>query len=157
MYVELNHVDDKMAVSVKLGVDCEDGGIVKIDKLADCKFGKLDLGEEALAGVSLTDEVGDMYALIATDNHRYDERVLSGDVPKHKTGDLVRGYLFHTGQRVTIEKALFDGEITEGDVLVPVTGDTKLKKAEGTEKNVIAKVLKTRKYMGKDAVKIIML
>lgn len=157
MYVELNHVNPNMAVSVKLGVDCEDGGIVKIEGLADCMFGKIDLGEEALAGGNLTDDFGDMYALIATDYHRYDERILSGDVPQHKAGELVRGYLFEVGQRVTIEKALIDGNVEAGDVLVPVVGSTKLKKATGTEKNAVAKVLKNRKYMGRDAVKIIML
>lgn len=157
MYVELNHVNPNMAVSVKLGVDCEDGGILKVDGLADCTFGKIDLGEEALAGVNLTDEFGDMYVLIATDNHRYDERILSGDVPQHKVGDLVRGYLFEVGQRVTIEKALIDGDVEAGDVLVPKAGTTQLTKATGTEKNAVAKVLKLRKYMGRDCVKIIML
>ena len=29
MYTVLNHVNDKMAVSVKLDVDCENGGFVK--------------------------------------------------------------------------------------------------------------------------------
>ena len=154
MYTELNHVNDKMAVSVKLDVDCENGGFVKIKGLADCKVGGFDLGGEALKGVALTDGFGDVYCLIASDYHRYEGKVLSGDIPKHKTGELVRGYLLEKGNRVTIEKALVDGEIAVGDVLVPATGATTLAKAEGTEKNAIAQVIEVRKYMKKDCYKI---
>ena len=154
MYTELNHVNDKMAVSVKLDVDCENGGFVKISGLADCKVGNFDLGGEALKGVALTDGFGDVYCLIASDYHRYDERVLSGDIPKHKSGELVRGYLLEKGNRVTIEKALVDGEVAVGDVLVPADAGTTLAKAEGTEKNAIAQVIEVRKYMKKDCYKI---
>lgn len=155
MYTELNHVNDKMGVSVKLAVDCENGGFVKISGLADCKVGSFDLGGEALKGVALTDGFGDVYCLIASDYHRYDSTVLSGDIPKHKTGELVRGYLLEKGNRVTIEKALVTGEsIAVGDVLVPAVGGTGLAKAEGTEKNAIAQVIEVRKYMKKDCYKI---
>lgn len=154
MYTELNHVNDKMAVSVKLDVDCENGGFVKISGLADCKVGNFDLGGEALKGVALTDGFGDVYCLIASDYHRYDERVLSGDIPKHKSGELVRGYLLEKGNRVTIEKALVGGEVAVGDVLVPADAGTTLAKAKGTEKNAIAQVIEVRKYMKKDCYKI---
>ena len=89
--------------------------------------------------------------------HRYDERVLSGDIPKHEVGELVRGYLYHRGQRVTVEKALFDGAVVAGDLLVPVAGTTKLKKDGGAGVNAVAKVLEVKKYMGRDVVKMIML
>lgn len=154
MYTELNHVNDKMAVSVKLDVDCENGGFVKISGLAECKVGNFDLGGEALKGVALTDDFGDVYCLIASDYHRYDERVLSGDIPKHKKGELVRGYLLEKGNRVTIEKALVDDEVAVGDVLVPTATGTTLAKAKGTEKNAIAQVIEVRKYMKKDCYKI---
>lgn len=157
MYTVLNYVDPNMAVSVKLDVECEDGGTIKIDGLADCKHGTYDISGEALKGVSLTDAKGDLYCLIASDYHRYDERVLSGDIPKHEVGELVRGYLYHRGQRVTVEKALFDGAVVAGDLLVPVAGTTKLKKDDGAGVNAVAKVLEVKKYMGRDVVKMIML
>ena len=154
MYTELNHVNDKMAVSVKLDVDCENGGFVKISGLADCKVGNFDLGGEALKGVNLTDNFGDVYCIIAGDHHRYESSVLSGDIPKHKAGELVRGYLLEKGNRVTIEKELVSGEVAVGDVLVPTATGTTLAKAEGTEKNAIAQVIEVRKYMKKDCYKI---
>lgn len=155
MYTELNHVNDKMAVSVKLDTACENGGFVKISGLADCKIGNFDLGGEALKGVALTDNFGDVYCIIATDYHRYDERILSGDIPKHEKGELVRGYLLEKGNRVTIEKALVTGDdIAVGDVLVPTTSGTTLAKSKGTEKNAVAQVIEIRKYMKRDCYKI---
>lgn len=152
MYIELITVDDKMARSFTCAEEVQNGGFVKVKGLATLSKYGVSLGGEAYETVKLTDAVGDEFAIVAPEDHRYDERLLPGDVPNVKANDLFRGYLLHKGQEVRVEKGNIDGVVVVGDLLVPKANTYQLTKALADSKNVVGKVLEIGKYCGKDTI-----
>ena len=155
MYIELITVDDNMARSFTCAEEVQNGGFVKVKGLAKLSKYGVNLGGEAYETVKLTDAIGDEFAIVAPEDHRYDERLIPGDVPDVKANELFRGYLLHRGQEVRVEKANVDGEVAVGDLLSPKAGSYQLTKAVttgdvGVNVNVVGKILEIGKYQGKD-------
>ena len=77
------------------------------------------------------------------------------DVPAK---EAFRCYILRHGDRVTIDAKLITGDaIVAGDKLAVTVRDGKLKKVAGSEKAVVAKVLRAKKIDGADAFDIVFL
>ena len=138
-------------VRVPKGKQLENGAIVKLGALE----GRPE-GGEVYAADELTNEKGDVYALIAHDGHKYDDREDERDfVAKEET--LVRAYLLKRGEIYTIsKKAHISGEVAKNDILEPKATSYQLQKcatpADGT--NLVAKVLEITTWAGQESVVI---
>ena len=151
MYIELLNVDDKMARSFVCTEPVENGSIAKIKGLAKLKKAGVDLSGEVYEVEQLTDDAGELFVIIAPDYHRYDERILSGDVPQIKANEVVRGYLLHKGAVIRIQAENANEVLNVGDKVSPKATSYKLAKTVGTEKNILGKVIAKEKYCGKDS------
>lgn len=150
MFIELITVDESKARSFVCDTNVENGGFVLVDGLATVSKNRVVLDGQVYKAKQLTDVAGDMYAFVAPDNHRYDERTLSGDVPVTVAGKTFRGYIIDKGQEIRVEDANINGEVAVGDLLAPKAGTHQLAKAEASATNVVGKVVKKEKWHGKD-------
>lgn len=162
MFLELQTVNDSYAKSIVCDTEIENGGIVKVDGLASMSLVGVDLGGETFKGAKLTDELGDLYAVVApdvTEAQRYtlfgkneDDMVIPANEPS-------RCYFFHTGMRLRVEKDIIAGNIAEGDKLTVKAGSNQLQKAtlsgETPSVNVVARVLKVTNYKGRPCYEIL--
>lgn len=135
-YLRLDLVNDKMARHFKVGADVlENGAFVKISKLKGIKHDR-----DTYEVSKLTDVKGDQYGYIAHDGHRYDERDMGGNITVN-AGEMTRGYLFSTGDIITIDKKHIDGVVVAGDLLVPKANSYQLtKNVPASSVNVVAVV-----------------
>lgn len=156
MYIELLNVDDKMARSFVCAEAVENGSFAKIKGLAKQTKAGVDLSGEVYEVEQLTDDAGELFVVIAPDYHRYDERILSGDVPQIKAKEVVRGYILHKGAVIRVQADNIDEveSVNVGDKLSPKAASYKLAKTAGTEKNILGKVIAKEKYCGKDSLVI---
>lgn len=160
MYLVIKRRIADNAISVVPEAECQNGGLVLLGGYAERTIGGVDMSGEALEGKVLTDAVGDQFAVIAPDvtaDQRYSLHGKKENDLVVPEGEITRAYIAHPGLVLKIEKALIEGEVAEGDLLSPKTGSQKYTKyVEETNKNIIARVLKTGvKYMGRDMIEII--
>ena len=146
--LRLDRVDDGMARTLinkdavmKQGYFCKIKGLVNpLEKSGVAVDG------EALEAVALVDEANALFAIVAGDGHRYESATdyNFGDIADTKAGEAVRGYILHKGDVVTVESVMIDGvgSVNAGDKLAVKAGGYTLAKAAGTEKAVVAMVLK---------------
>lgn len=153
MYIELLNVDDKMARSFVCNEPVENGSFAKIKGLAKLVKAGVDLSGEVYEVEKLTDEAGELFVVIAPDYHRYDERILSGDVPQIKAKEVVRGYILHKGAVIRVQADNIDTptSVNVGDKLSPKASTYKLAKTVSNEKNILGRVIAKEKYCGKDS------
>lgn len=123
--VRLDIIDDKMGIHVKLAEALgalDNGSFVEVGDLIDNDDYR-DLYETKALTASPT-----QIAMIADDGHIYDEHDDGYDIVVEK-GAIVRAYLLHINQVVTVDVARLDGTgFKKGDKLVPVAGGVKLGK-----------------------------
>lgn len=151
MYIELLNVDDKMARSFVCNEPVENGSFAKIKGLAKLSKAGVDLSGEVYEVEKLTDDAGELFVIIAPDYHRYDERLLSGDVPQVKAKEVVRGYILHKGAVIRVQAENASEELAVGDKVSPKDATYKIAKTTGTEKNILGKIIAKEKYCGKDS------
>lgn len=153
MYIELLNVDDKMARSFACNEALENGSFAKVKGLAKQTKAGVNLSGEVYEVEKLTDDAGELFVIIAPDNHRYDESLLSGDVPQIKPKEVVRGYLLHKGAVIRVQSDNIEevASVNVGDKLSPKAESYKLAKSAGQEKNILGKVIAKEKYCGKDS------
>lgn len=161
MYLIIKRRIADNAISVVPAAECENGALVLLGGYADKKIGGVDISGEALEGKTLTDAVGDQYAVIAPDvtaDQRYSLHGKTDDdltVPK---GEITRAYIVHSGLVLQIEKGLIHETVNVGDLLAPHPSSQKYVKHTEGNKNAVARVLKTGvKHMGREMVEIIFL
>ena len=162
MYLIIKRRVADNAISVIPEAECQNGSLVLLGGYAAKTIGGVDVAGEALEGKALTDAVGNQYAVVAPDvtaDQRYSLQGKTDDDLKVLAGEPTRAYINHAGFVVKAEKALIDVEVVEGDLLAPKAGTQGYTKyVDGTNKNAIARVLKTGvKHMGRDMVEIIFL
>lgn len=160
MYIELLTVNDKMTRSFVCSENMENGAFVTVDGLAALTRFGVSLDGEAYKVKKLVDEKGELFGIVAPDNHRHDERLLSGDVPTIVAGKVERGYFLSKGDVIRVEVENIDGDVVVGDKVAPKGGTFKLTKATiaggaGDSKNILGKIVKKEKYQGRDTVIIL--
>lgn len=163
MYLELQTVNDDYARSIVCAEEVNNGGIVKVSGLATKTIAGVSVDRETFAGVKLTDENGDLYAIVAPDvtqDQRYSLHGKTEDDMTVPANEISRSYFFHTGMRLRVEKDIIAGTVVEGDKLAPKAGSFQLQKAtltgeSGISVNVVAQVLKVCKYKGRDCYEIL--
>ena len=163
MYLELQTVNDDYARSIVCDTEVNNGGIVKVSGLADKSIAGVKVGRETFKGVNLTDEKGDLYAVVAPDVTQDQRYSLHGKIEDDMTvpaNEESRCYLFHSGMRLRVEKGIIAGTVAEGDKLAPKANSFQLQKATltgetGVSVNVLAKLLKVFKYRGRDCYEIL--
>ena len=143
MYIRLDHVDDRLAYSVIADAEVEAGGVVQIAGLADAKYGQ----GEAFKGVACEDKEKVRVAVVAPDNHRYEEN--HGDIASIEEGKAFRAYVVANGQEITVEKAVIEGNAVVG---AKVGASGYKFKVGATE--VLGEVIWVGKLYGRDMVKI---
>ena len=162
MILKLVNVDDNMARSVVCASPLKNGACAQVKGLANEAKAGVALNGEMLEVEALTDSASEIYVIIAPDvpaaNRYKDEyRYNMADYDDVAPHEATRAYIFHVGQRVQLEKELVEGSPAAGDKLTVKAGDFVLKKAAGTEKAIVAKVLGACKLAGRDAYDIVFL
>lgn len=171
MYLELQTVNDDYARSIVCDAEVNNGGIVKVSGLADKTIAGVKVGRETFKGVDLTDELGDLYAVVAPDVTRDQRYSLHGKTEDDMTipaDEESRCYLFHTGMRLRVEKGIISGTVAVGDKLAPKANSKQLQKAVARtytvessnvkvagSLNVVAEVISVCKYKGRDCYEIL--
>lgn len=160
MFLRLDNVYDFMGRHVVCQADLENGQVAMIKGQAEGQIVQksgVDLDGQAFEVVAPADELGALYVLIASDNHRYEDAVAYniGDCPTTKAGELVRAYIVGQGQTATLEQDVFvsGSSLKVGDYVV-ADATYKLKKATGSEKVVVGKVVAKVRLYGKDMIKV---
>lgn len=163
MYLELQTVMDDYARSIVCATETNNGGIVKLNGLADRSIAGVKVNGEMFKGVDLTDGLGDLYAVVAPDVTQAQRYSLQGKVEDDMTvpaNEPTRCYLFHSGMRLRVEKDIIAGTVVVGDKLAPKPGTKQLQKAvvtgeTGLSKNVVAEVIKVSTYKGRPCYEIL--
>ena len=168
MKLVLTNVSDDMARSAIATVELPVGSIVQLKGLAPgttlaVKEGVALDGEIFEAVYPEGDEPAELYAIVAPDitlKERYSNsyRWNYSEQPDVPAKEAFRCYILRHGDRVTIDAKLITGDsVVAGDKLAVTTGAGKLKKVAGSEKAVVAKVLRAKKIDGADAFDIVFL
>ena len=168
MKLVLTNVSDDMARSAIATVELPVGSIVQLKGLAPgttlaVKEGVALDGEIFEAVYPEGDEPAELYAIVAPDitlKERYSNsyRWNYSEQPDVPAKEAFRCYILRHGDRVTIDAKLITGDaIVAGDKLAVTVRDGKLKKVAGSEKAVVAKVLRAKKIDGADAFDIVFL
>ena len=168
MKLVLTNVSDDMARSAIATVELPVGSIVQLKGLAPgttlaVKEGVALDGEIMEAVYPEGDDPTELYAIVAPDitlKERYSNtyRWNYSEQPDVPAKEAFRCYILRHGDRVTIDAKLITGEgVVAGDKLAVTVRDGKLKKATGSEKAVVAKVLRAKKIDGADAFDIVFL
>lgn len=163
MYLEIQTVNDDYARSIVCAEEVNNGGIVKVSGLATKTIAGVNVDRETFGGVKLTDEKGDLYAVVAPDVTQDQRYSLHGKIEDDMVvpaNEVSRCFFFHTGMRLRVEKGIISGTVAEGDKLAPKTSSNQLQKATltgdtGVSINVVAQVLKVCKYRGRDCYEIL--
>lgn len=137
-------------VRVPEGKTLENGTIVKLGTLE----GRPGAGE-VYAAETLTNNKGDVYALVNHDGHQYDDRYDERDFIAEE-GDLVRVYRLNPGEIYTIAKTMVTGDVAKDDILEPIVGGYKLQKCAdvAASTNLIAKVIEVETWAGQESLVI---
>lgn len=168
MFIELITVNDKMTRSFVCDEKVENGAFVTVDGFAKLtKFG-VGLDGEAYKVKKLVDAEGELFGIVAPDNHRHDERLLAGDVSAVEIGKVARGYFISKGDVIRVEVGNISGSVEVGDKVAPKGDSFQLIKATpktiavsgsaGTvsgSNNILGKVVEKGKYEGRDTVVIL--
>ena len=168
MKLVLTNVSDDMARSAIATVALPVGSIVQLKGLASgatlaVKEGIALDGEIFEAVYPVGDDPTELYAIVAPDitlKERYSDtyRWNYSEQPDVPAKEAFRCYILRHGDRVTIDAKLITGDsVVAGDKLAVTTGAGKLKKVAGSEKAVVAKVLRAKKIDGADAFDIVFL
>ena len=168
MKLVLTNVSDDMARSAIATVALPVGSIVQLKGLASgttlaVKEGVALDGEIFEAVYPEGDDPTELYAIVAPDitlKERYSDtyRWNYSEQPDVPAKEAFRCYILRHGDRVTIDAKLITGDsVVAGDKLAVTTGAGKLKKVAGSEKAVVAKVLRAKKIDGADAFDIVFL
>ena len=168
MKLVLTNVSDDMARSAIATVELPVGSIVQLKGLAPgttlaVKEGVALDGEIMEAVYPEGDDPTELYAIVAPDitlKERYSGsyRWNYSEQPDVPAKEAFRCYILRHGDRVTIDAKLITGDsVVAGDKLAVTTGAGKLKKVAGSEKAVVAKVLRAKKIDGADAFDIVFL
>ena len=168
MKLVLTNVSDDMARSAIATVALPVGSIVQLKGLASgttlaVKEGVALDGEIFEAVYPEGDDPTELYAIVAPDitlKERYSNtyRWNYSEQPDVPAKEAFRCYILRHGDRVTIDAKLITGDaIVAGDKLAVTVRDGKLKKVAGSEKAVVAKVLRAKKIDGADAFDIVFL
>ena len=168
MKLVLTNVSDDMARSAIATVALPVGSIVQLKGLASgetlaVKEGVALDGEIFEAVYPEGDDPTELYAIVAPDitlKERYSGsyRWNYSEQPDVPAKEAFRCYILRHGDRVTIDAKLITGDsVVAGDKLAVTTGAGKLKKVAGSEKAVVAKVLRAKKIDGADAFDIVFL
>ena len=168
MKLVLTNVSDDMARSAIATVALPVGSIVQLKGLASgatlaVKEGIALDGEIFEAVYPVGDDPTELYAIVAPDitlKERYSNsyRWNYSEQPDVPAKEAFRCYILRHGDRVTIDAKLITGDsVVAGDKLAVTTGAGKLKKVAGSEKAVVAKVLRAKKIDGADAFDIVFL
>ena len=168
MKLVLTNVSDDMARSAIATVALPVGSIVQLKGLASgetlaVKEGVALDGEIFEAVYPVGDDPTELYAIVAPDitlKERYSDtyRWNYSEQPDVPAKEAFRCYILRHGDRVTIYAKLITGDsVVAGDKLAVTTGAGKLKKVAGSEKAVVAKVLRAKKIDNCDAFDIIFL
>ena len=168
MKLVLTNVSDDMARSAIATVELPVGSIVQLKGLAPgttlaVKEGVALDGEIFEAVYPEGDDPTELYAIVAPDitlKERYSGsyRWNYSEQPDVPAKEAFRCYILRHGDRVTIDAKLITGDaVVAGDKLAVTVRDGKLKKVAGSEKAVVAKVLRAKKIDGADAFDIIFL
>ena len=168
MKLVLTNVSDDMARSAIATVELPVGSIVQLKGLAPgttlaVKEGVALDGEIFEAVYPEGDDPTELYAIVAPDitlKERYSGsyRWNYSEQPDVPAKEAFRCYILRHGDRVTIDAKLITGDsVVAGDKLAVTTGAGKLKKVAGSEKAVVAKVLRAKKIDGADAFDIVFL
>lgn len=168
MKLVLTNVSDDMARSAIATVALPVGSIVQLKGLASgttlaVKEGIALDGEIFEAVYPVGDDPTELYAIVAPDitlKERYSDtyRWNYSEQPDVPAKEAFRCYMLRHGDRVTIDAKLITGDsVVAGDKLAVTTGAGKLTKVTGSEKAVVAKVLRAKKIDGADAFDIVFL
>lgn len=160
MYLEIQTAIDDYAKSIVCDEKVENGALVKVDGLADIRVAGVKGDRETFKGVNLTDEIGDLYAVVAPDVTLDQRYTTFGKIENDLTvaeNEPSRCYFTHKGLRLRIEKALVNETVAVGDKLAPNPSSKQYKKVTAGEKNIIATVLAAYKYRGRDCYEILFL
>lgn len=167
MKLVLTNVSDDMARSAIATVALPVGSIVQLKGLASgetlaVKEGVALDGEIFEAVLPVADDPTELYAIVAPDitlKERYSNtyRWNYSEQPDVPAKEAFRCYILRHGDRVTIDAKLIAGSPAVGDKLAVTVRDGKLTKVTGSEKAVVAKVLRAKKIDGADAFDIVFL